>query len=246
MQLKTILSYCSLALCCALLPSPAAADEPQEPVPTAVVTNKDGETTTLSPGETFTGEAPLSAVFTSNAAEVEGYTCVCEWQFKKADEEDIFLKRYEAETTYDFKESGTITVTLIVTYTSKSNSEIIYEYSYDAFSVTVSESTLKCPNAFSPNGDGINDYFNVYNVKSIVDFKGTIFNRWGQKLYSWGLDKIGCDDCGWDGTYHGKPVKAGVYYVVIEARGADGVKYSFKRDVNLLRGFTETGTSNNE
>jgi hypothetical protein len=34
-------------------------------------------------------------------------------------------------------------------------------------------------------------------------------------------------------------VKAGVYFVVINARGADGIEYEIRRDVNLLRGYTE-------
>ena len=50
---------------------------------------------------------------------------------------------------------------------------------------------------------------------------------------------MNCEECGWDGTYKGKDVKAGVYYVVITARGADGIDYEFRRDVNLLRGYTE-------
>ena len=48
-----------------------------------------------------------------------------------------------------------------------------------------------------------------------------------------------CDDCGWDGTYNGKPVKAGVYFVVVKAKGADGIDYEFRKAVNLLRGYNE-------
>ena len=98
------------------------------------------------------------------------------------------------------------------------------------------------PNAFSPNGDGINDYFNVYDVKSIVKFSGAIYNRWGQQLYTWGIDEIDCEQCGWDGTYKGTAVKDGVYFVVVNALGADGFKYEIKSAVNLLRGFSEEVT----
>ena len=68
----------------------------------------------------------------------------------------------------------------------------------------------------------------------MVEFKATIYNRWGQKLYEW-TDP----NDGWDGTFHGHPVKDGVYYVNVNAKGADGVKYHIRRDVNLLRGFKE-------
>jgi gliding motility-associated-like protein len=67
-----------------------------------------------------------------------------------------------------------------------------------------------------------------------VEFRASIYNRWGQKLYSW-TDPYD----GWDGTFNGKPVKQGVYYVNVVAKGADGYEYHIRRDVNLLRGYTE-------
>ena len=48
---------------------------------------------------------------------------------------------------------------------------------------------------------------------------------------------------GWDGKYKGKDVAQGVYFVLVEAKGADGKTYKIKRDVNLLRGFTESTTN---
>ena len=105
--------------------------------------------------------------------------------------------------------------------------------------VTISESKLEMPNAFSPNNDGTND---IYRAKpgwqSLVEFKATIYNRWGQKLYEW----TNPDD-GWDGTFHGKDVKQGVYFVNVDAKGADGRKYHIRRDVNLLRGYNESGNT---
>ena len=52
------------------------------------------------------------------------------------------------------------------------------------------------------------------------------------------------ENCGWDGTYKGSPVKDGVYYVVVQARGADGINYDIRRDVNLLRGYIEESSNN--
>ena len=59
--------------------------------------------------------------------------------------------------------------------------------------------------------------------------------EWGQKLFEWTHPAEG-----WDGTYKGKPVKDGVYFCLVKAKGADGKTYNIKKDVNLLRGFTET------
>ena len=104
-------------------------------------------------------------------------------------------------------------------------------------STVVLTSSLVIPNAFSPNHDEINEVFKVKSYQNIVEFHAYIFNRWGQKLYEW-TDLEG----GWDGTYQGKDVKQGTYFVLVKAKGADGQTYNIRKDVNLLRGFTE-GTS---
>lgn len=214
----------------------------EAPEPYAQVIDKDGEPTELSAGDEFSGEAPVVLKLYANAEEVEGYSLVCSWEFFKEGETEPYLVRYDNDVEIELNESGATIVQPVIVYTSRADSEIYWEFGsevYEPFRVVLSESNLEAPNAFSPNGDGINDYYNVFNVKSIVSFSGAIYNRWGQQLYSWGIDGIGCEECGWDGTYKGKPVKPGVYYVVIDAKGADGIRYEIRRDVNLLRGYTE-------
>lgn len=212
------------------------------PEPYAEVVDKNGEIDELSAGGDFSGEAPVILKLYSNAEEVEGFSLVCSWEFYKEGEAEPYLVRYDKDVEIELRESGATIIQPVIVYTAIANSEIVWEFGtevYEPFRVVLSESNLEAPNAFSPNGDGINDYYNVFNVKSIVSFNAAIYNRWGQQLYSWGIDGIGCEECGWDGTYKGKPVKAGVYYVVIDAVGADGIKYEIRRDVNLLRGYTE-------
>lgn len=213
--------------------------EPVEPIPTADYTDSDGDEQTLSAGEDYAGEAPLNVLFSANAEEVEDYSTVCVWTFTNNDNQELFLTRYDESVDYEFLKAGSFSIALKVTYTNTQNPDIIYEYEFAPFTISIGESSIKVPNAFSPNGDGINDYLNVYDVKSIISFRGSVYNRWGQELYTWGIDEMNCEECGWDGTYNGKPVKDGVYFVVIIARGADGIKYELKRDVNLLRGYSE-------
>jgi gliding motility-associated-like protein len=132
---------------------------------------------------------------------------------------------------FDFTQSGKTVVTVY----ERLDDELVDSAS---ITVTISDSHLEMPNAFSPNGDGTNDYYQAKsNYKSIVEFHAYIFNRWGQKLYEW----TDCTDekKGWDGTFHGSPCKDGVYYVLVKARGADGRVYEIKRDVNLMRKFNE-------
>ena len=107
--------------------------------------------------------------------------------------------------------------------------------------MTISESILEMPNAFSPNGDNWNEVYKAKKYQSLTEFHAYIFNRWGQKLYEW-HDPTG----GWDGKFNGKDVKQGVYFVLVKAKGADGREYNIRRDVNLLRGFTETENSSSD
>lgn len=99
-------------------------------------------------------------------------------------------------------------------------------------------SRLEMPNAFSPNDDGINDKYQAKsNYQNIVEFKAMIFNRWGQCLYTW-TEWTDIEN-GWDGTYKGKPVKDGVYFVRVRAKGGDGKEFDIRKDVNLLRKYNE-------
>ena len=199
----------------------------QDVAPVAVLLSENGqipeEETVLQAGESYTGAAPLEFRFSVD----EDANCRYEWNFARdAAFNDIFLSRYESETIYSFAESGQFFVRLIVTDT-----ELEETLTSDVFMIQIAESELKVPNAFSPNGDGVNDVFKVSH-KSLVRFQAYIFNRWGQELYRWNLSHI---DDGWDGTAHGRQVPEGVYFIVVEAEGADGVKYNIKGDINILR-----------
>ena len=108
-------------------------------------------------------------------------------------------------------------------------------------STALQASLLEMPNAFSPNGDGINDTYHVKKYQNITEFRALIFNRWGQCLYTW--NEI---DGSWDGTYKGRPVKDGVYFVRVRAKGGDGKEYDIKNDVNLLRKFNQVSDTNYE
>ena len=204
--------------------------------PKAYYTDKNGvlqETESISDGE-----APLDVTFRANPSNMDGHTPAYEWHFVKMARGDEpqhqLMVRYEEDTQYTFNESGTYNITLITTLTDS-------EADLDSVTivVVVSESKLDFPNAFSPNGDGINDVYKAKDDwKSIVKFDAWILNRWGQRIFHWTNP-----DEGWDGTYNGKPVKDGVYFVRVKALGADGQEYDIRRDVNLLRGLLKNEAS---
>jgi gliding motility-associated-like protein len=85
-------------------------------------------------------------------------------------------------------------------------------YAYDTITVIVRDGKkIFIPNAITPNGDGVND---VWNIKDIAEFKNTeviIINRWGDEIFS---AKPYKND--WDGTYKGKPLPAGTYYYILK------------------------------
>ena len=80
-------------------------------------------------------------------------------------------------------------------------------------------SHIALPNAFSPNGDGLNDVFYVIagkDVKQVKQFQ--VFNRWGQKMFERINGKTNDISFGWNGYYNGQLVAQGtyVYQIVIE------------------------------
>ncbi|SHK53758.1 gliding motility-associated C-terminal domain-containing protein [Xylanibacter ruminicola] len=176
----------------------------------------------------FGGQAPLSVSFRANPTDMEGLNPTYEWHFRIEGESKDMMVRYEENTDYTFTKAGKTYITL---YANLGNEE----RDSSRICVTISESKLLMPNAFSPNEDGHNDIYKAKEYQSIVEFHAYIYNRWGQKLYDWTNPAEG-----WDGTHNGKPVKEGVYFVVVKARGADGIIYNIRKDVNLLRGFTQS------
>jgi gliding motility-associated-like protein len=72
--------------------------------------------------------------------------------------------------------------------------------------------TIYVPNAFTPNGDGNNDFFEVFGYKEAwKQFKVQLFNRWGEKVYE-------SNDMNfkWDGVYQGKMMNPTVLVYVVK------------------------------
>ncbi len=207
------------------------------------VTDSTGES--LEDQTSYEGSAPVNATFKFTTTDADDWNMTYEWRFahQGGSIDEPYMTRYEESPEITFSEAGTDTIVLYCTFTCDGYSDVEYKADYwreaGGLTLTASESVLTFPNAFSPNGDGINDTYKPKEHKSIVEFKATIYNRWGQKIYTWG--DVSSD--GWDGTKDGKDVKDGVYYVLVNARGADGRKFVIKKDVNLLRGYDTTSSS---
>jgi gliding motility-associated-like protein len=166
----------------------------------------------------LSGSAPLEINFKANPnSPVANYF---RWEIFSGSE--LVISRTDEEHRYTFTNSGT--------YTVKLSTENAWCSHRDSVVVKVSESAIYAPNVFTPNGDGVNDEFRVA-YRSIIEFKATIYNRWGNRIYEWTDPQKG-----WDGTFNGRPMPEGPYFFIIRALGSDGLEYELKGDINLLRG----------
>jgi gliding motility-associated-like protein len=87
----------------------------------------------------------------------------------------------------------------------------------DTINVTVLKLPV-IPNAFSPNGDGINDTWQIKYLNSYPDAIIDVYDRYGMPVFhSQGYD------IDWDGTFRGKPLPIGTYYYVINPKNGRSV-----------------------
>lgn len=89
--------------------------------------------------------------------------------------------------------------------------------------------TIYVPNAFTPNNDKLNDEFTIA-TGAIKEFKISIFNRWGEKIW----ENTNIDEF-WDGTYSGKPAQNDVYFYSIIFTDFKNKEYTLNGTVHLIR-----------
>ncbi|MFA8450078.1 MAG: choice-of-anchor L domain-containing protein [Bacteroidales bacterium] len=89
---------------------------------------------------------------------------------------------------------------------------------------------IKVPNAFSPNGDGLNDYFQILH-RSVTDFKCLIYNRWGEKVY-----ETKDPDFKWNGGLNDNQNEfATSFAVYIEYKDLEGAIRSYKGLIHAVK-----------
>jgi len=88
--------------------------------------------------------------------------------------------------------------------------------------------TLYAPNAFSPDGDGVNDFFSVKG-QGADNFSLEVYNRWGQMVYQ-------SDDLNeeWNGDYRGSQVPMGTYVYQVKAVNVSGDNTMVKKGTVVL------------
>ncbi|NQX98176.1 MAG: gliding motility-associated C-terminal domain-containing protein, partial [Flavobacteriales bacterium] len=161
----------------------------------------------------LSGFSPLLVNFGNGSTGANGYL----WDFSNGNTDTIF------NPSQTYTDPGNYQVVLIAT------DGLCWDTTFVVIEV-FNESSILIPNVFTPNGDGINDIFTVdgLNIKSV---EGEIYNRWGQKMFSWKNIKGH-----WDGrTLAGSKAPDGTYFYIIKAEGNDGEKYFEKGGFSLIR-----------
>jgi gliding motility-associated-like protein len=92
------------------------------------------------------------------------------------------------------------------------------------------EFNLYVPDAFTPNGDGLNDVF-VPKGSGISKYSLEIYNRWGEKIFH-----TTDFNTSWDGTYKGKVCKTDSYLWAIDLTDASGKRHLKSGSISLIRG----------
>ncbi len=182
-------------------------------------------------GGALGGSAPVRINFTAAVTDAAIYR---EWQFASDPEFDfIDVRVNELETERVFEDYGTVYARFVC-----GNNDGSCEKVSQTYTITIGESRLECPNAFSPGAsEGVNDEWKV-SYKSITRFECHIFNRWGVEVA-----RLDNPSQGWNGRYKGKLVPSGVYYYVISATGADGKNYKLSGDINIIGYKGTNGTA---
>lgn len=176
--------------------------------------------------DVVSGFAPLTVKFTNKSASSNTVTgtqgIVSQWSFANGTSK-TYSSTETASTIYT--QPGTYTVSL---FASKGKCK---EVARRVIKVEI-PSALEIPNVFTPNNDGVNDFF-FLKAANLSAISARIFDRWGHLIYEINSET---GNISWDGKNQlGKEVAAGTYFYIIKALGNDQQEYNYKGTVSLYR-----------
>lgn len=176
------------------------------------------------------GSAPCDITFDAAVTDAAVFR---EWQMSSDPEfNDIELRANDLDFSYTFRETGMRYVRFVA-----ADADGVCTYTGPVYEVSIGESSLKCPNVFTPfTTPGVNDEWRV-SYRSLVSYECHIYNLQGQEVFA-STDPAK----GWDGRFRGRKVPTGTYYYAIVARGSDGKQYKLGGDINIVGGNASAGT----
>ena len=159
------------------------------------------------------GVAPLIVSFTNSSSNANSYA----WNFGSVTETSI-----ENDPSYTFKEPSIYNVQLIASADNMC---------HDTISYPVQTIAITIPNVFTPNDDGVNDFYELQD-EGISNVTAVIFDRWGKKV-----GEINGINDGWDGVNiaTGLPCNDGTYFVVLEVTDITDTISKYSTTLTLRR-----------
>jgi len=98
------------------------------------------------------------------------------------------------------------------------------------------ERPVYIPSAFSPNGDGKNDYFTLFSGPAARQIKTLqVFDRWGTMIFEGSDLPMNVESRGWDGTFKGENLPPGVFAYFAEVEFIDGLTLVFEGDISIIK-----------
>jgi gliding motility-associated-like protein len=177
-----------------------------------IIQNKDGRD--ITDNEDIGIKATESAYFVDQSQSYDGQIVRWIWDYGDLSQDTLFqsITLSHSYTTT----SGIVKVKLYVI--DENGCESAMEH------LLLVLEALRFPNVFTPNNDGVNDYFFPIEVVGyFLDFEMIIYNRWGAKVWERRCGGNNCPDYNnenfwWDGKIqNGKDASEGVYYWVVTA-----------------------------
>jgi len=160
----------------------------------------------------YGSDVPIDVIFTNTSTNATTYN----WNFGNGNSSII------ENPTNTYTTNGTFIVTLTASNEHCSDTyetELIFETPNGVF----------VPNVFTPNNDGTNDVFKIEG-ENIAALYAEIFNRWGEKLFSW--DNV---TGSWDGTYKGNKSSDSTYFYVAKIVWQDKSEEAIRGHITLLK-----------
>jgi gliding motility-associated-like protein len=131
-------------------------------------------------------------------------------------------------STLVVEEDGTYTLTVTDEHGCTASDEIYVEF--------VKKGAVYVPNVFMPDDDGLNEWMTVYADHSVREVKTfRVADRWGGLCFRRDNFQPNDDQMGWNGTWRGKEVPAGVYAWLVIVELKDGTTRLLEGDVTILR-----------
>jgi len=181
-------------------------------------------TVTLDEFESFTVDAQPDDILLTEATQLEVDNlpnATYEWKPEE------FL---DDPTVYNPVATPTENVVFTVTVTNENGCIATDTVSVRVVPPICDETDIFVPNTFSPNGDGLNDFFMVRS-NFIDEFEMIVYNRWGEEVY----ETKDPDTQGWDGTFNNTDLEADVYGYHLRVLCIGGVEFIKQGNITIVK-----------